>query len=373
MVEETLTTGTPVKVVSIKTAITRQVKELTTSLQTDTLEPVTQADMEYSIGSDVLEMCQSYGKVCSLVSPDPSMCQATGKGLEEATVGKKSSAILQAFDSKGQPLKESVQLPECELVSDMTGSRTRGSVERKGQNQYEINYQLTIIGKHQLHIKVEGQHIRGSPFTVQVTRTDLKTLGTPLRTINGVNYPFGVAINQRGEVLVTEWDGNCVSIFSSSGQRLQSFGTRGYRQGQFFNPAGITVTNDGTFLVVDSSNQRIQKFSADGQFLRPVGTKGSNPLQFSEPRGIAVNKSNNKVYVVDTKNDRVQILNSDLTFSSTFGQRGSSKGQFIRPFGITCNRSGNVYVADRSNNRIQVYTAEGDVPEDIWRGVQGTH
>ena len=359
MVEETLTTGTPAKIVSMKTVIARQVKELTTSLQTDTLEPVTQADMEYCIGFDVLEACQNYGAIGVSGSLDPSMCRATGKGLEEAIVVKKSSAVLQIFDFKGQPVKEPIQSSECELVSDITGSRTRGSIERKGQNQYEINYQPTVIGKQQLHIKVEGQHIRGSPFTVQVTRPDLKKLAVPLRTIDRVKQPFGVLINQRGEVLVTEWGGDCVSFFSSGGQRLRSFGTRGDGQGQFSNPAGITVTSDGSFLVVDSSNHRIQKFSAGGQFLTAVGTKGSNPLQFSSPRGIAVNKSNNKVYVVDTKNNRVQILNSDLTFSSTFGQTGSSKGQFIGPFGITCNRSGNVYVADRENHHIQVFTAEG--------------
>ena len=34
-------------------------------------------------------------------------------------------------------------------------------------------------------------------------------------------------------------------------------------------------------------------------------------------------------------------------------------GQFKMPFGITCDRSGNVFVADRSNNRIQVFTAKG--------------
>ena len=356
MVEETLTTGTPGKTVS---AIARKVKELTISLQTDTLEPVTQADMEYLISNEVVEVCQNYGEVSVSMPPDPSMCRTTGKGLKVATVMEKSSAVLQAFDFKGQPLKKLIRSSECELVSDMTGSRTRGSVERTGQSQYEINYQPTVIGKHQLHIKVEAQHIRGSPFTVQVTRPDLKKLGTPLRTIDGVKEPFGVAINQRGEVLVTECGRHCVSIFSSSGQRLRFFGTRGYGHGQFSNPAGITVTSDGSFLVVDYGNHRIQKFSADGQFFTAVGTKGSNPLQFSSPRGIAFNKSNNMVYVVDTENSRVQILNSDLTFSSTFGQRGYVKGMFRLPFGITCDRSGNVYITDRLNWRIQVFTAEG--------------
>ena len=358
MVLETITTGTPAKILSMKTAIAKQVKELTTSLQTDTLEPVTQVDMEYSSGNEVREVCRNYGEVDASRSPDPSMCRATGKGLEVATVGERSSAVLQVVNFKGQPLKEPIRSSECELVSDITGSRTRGSVERRGQSQYEINYQPTIKGRHQLHVKVEGQHIRGSPFTITVT-SSVEKLGTPIRTIDEMKYPWGVAINQRGEMMVTETDRHHVSIFSYSGEKLRSFGTRGSGQVQFLNLAGVVLDSDENILVVDSGNHRIQKFSADGQFLTAVGTTGSGCLQFSAPRGIAVNKSSNKVYVADTYNHRVQVLNSDLTFSSTFGEQGSGEGQFNRPYCAAFDSSGNVYITDSYNHRVQVFTAEG--------------
>ena len=271
MVLETLTTGTPAKILSMKTAIAKQVKELTTSLQTDTLEPVTQADMEYSSGNEVREVCRNYGLVRALGSPDPSMCRATGKGLEVATVGDRSSAVLQAVNFKGQPLKEPIRSSECELVSDITGSRTRGSVERRGQSQYEINYQPTIKGRHQLHIKVEGQHIRGSPFTITVT-SSVKKLGTPILSIDGLITLWGVAINQRGEIVVTEMGVNCVSVFSPNGKRLRFFGTRCYGtrgsgQGQFVYPTGVALDCDDNILIVDNFNHRIQKFSSSSQQL----------------------------------------------------------------------------------------------------------
>ena len=146
------------------------------------------------------------------------------KGLEVATVEERSSIILQAVNFKGQPLKEPIRSSECELVSYITGSRTQGSVQTRGQSQYKINYQPTIKGMHQLHVKVEGQHIKGSPFTVTVTSV-VEKLGSPLLTIGGLKQPWGVAINPRGEVLVTEWVSHCVSVFSPTGERLQSFGT----------------------------------------------------------------------------------------------------------------------------------------------------
>ena len=197
MVEETLATGVQGKVVSMKTAIARQVNELTTSLQTDTLEPITPADMDYSTADKTVEMCWNYGEVHALGSPDPSMCRATGKGLKVATVGEISSAILQAFSSKGQPCDGPILWSECELVSDITGSRARGSVERRGQSQYEINYQPTIKGRHQLHVKVEDKHIRGSPFDVTV-KLSVDKLGAPMLSIGGVKGSWDAAINQKG-------------------------------------------------------------------------------------------------------------------------------------------------------------------------------
>ena len=357
MVEETLATGVQGKVVSMKTAITRQVNELTTSLQTDTLEPITPADMEYSTADKAVEVCQHYGAVIVLGSPVPSMCRAIGKGLEVAAVGETSSAILQAVNFKGQPCEGPILSSECELVSDITGSRARGSLERRGQSQYEINYQPTIKGRHQLHVKVEGQHIRGSPFDVTV-KLPVEKLGAPMLSI-GVEGPWCVAINQRGEVVVTEWDGYCVTVFSPSGKRLRSFGTRGSGQGQFNGPAGVAVDGDNNILVADRSNHRIQKFTSDGQFLTAVGTRGNGPLQFVGPRGITVNSNNNKVYVADEYNHRVQVLNSDLTFSGTFEKEGSGKGQFDYPCGVACDSTGNVYVVDRGNHRVQVFTAKG--------------
>ena len=356
---ESIKAGNESDVLMMKTNTVHQVKELTTPFQPDTLKPNTEADLVFSALADLTTMCQSYGQVFSSGSPDPSKCRTTGKGLEVAVAGEKSKAILHAVSYEGKPCEEPIKSLECELVSEITGTRASCSVERKGQSQYEISYQPTIKGRHQLHIKVEGQHVRGSPSSVAV-KSSVEKLGTPILTLGGVRSPWGVAINQRGEVVVTEIGEHCVSVFSPSGEKLRSFGTLGSCQGQFDQPGGVAVDGEETILVADYSNHRIQKFTSDGQFLSAVGTWGSGPLQFSCPTGIAFNTSNNKVFIVDNENDRVQVLNSDLTFSSTFGKQGSGKGQFSDPRGIACDSTGKVYVADTDNNHIQVFTAEGN-------------
>ena len=352
---ESLKTGNENDVLMMKMNTVQQVKELTTPFERDMLKPNTEADMVFSALADMTAMCQNYGQVYESGLPDPSNCHITGNGVEVAAVGVKSTVILQAFNFGGKPCEEPIKSLECELASEITGTRASCSVGRRGQSQYEISYQPTIKGRYQLRIKMVGQHIRGSPFSVAV-KSPVEKLGTPILTIDQTWGPWGVAINQRGEVVVTERGRHCVSVFSPSGEKLQSFGTRGSGQGQFNEPCGVAVDGEGNILVADCGNHRIQKFTAKGRFFAAVGTKGNGPLQFNKPIGIAFNAVNSKVYVTEWSNHRCHILNSDLTFSSTFGKRGSGEGQFNNPNGIACDTTGKVYVAD---HRIHIFTAEG--------------
>ena len=347
------------EVLMMKTTIVKQVNELTTTFQPDLLKPNTEADIALSTVRDFTKECQNYGQVLSQASIlDPSKCHITEGDVGTAVVGKASTAVLEAINIKGQPCHEPVKSSDCLLVSEITGTRVRGLVKRSSESQYDISYQPIVKGRHQLHVKVEGQHIRGSPFSVAVT-SSVEKLGAPFLTIDRAKNPWGVAINQSGRVVVSEWSGDCVSVFSPNGEKLRSFGTHGSGKGHFINPAGVAVDAEGNILVVDYWNDRIQKFSATGQFLAAVGTWGNGRLQFQWPRGITVNTTNDKIYLCDSKNHRIQVLNSDLTFSSTFGKKGSSKGHFDHPYGIACDSAGNVYVADSNNHRIQVFTAEG--------------
>ena len=352
----------------MKTNTVRQVKELTTPFQPDTLKPNTEANIVFSASADMTALCQNYGQVFTSGPPDPSKCQVSGKGLEVAAVGEEATALLQAIDYEGKSCAVPMNSLDCLLTSEIAGTRASCSVERRGQSQYQISYRPTIKGRHQLHIKVEDQHIRGSPFSVAV-KAPVEKLGTPILTLGGVRVPWGVAISQRGEVVVSEWDGHCISVFSPSGEKLQTFGTFGSGQGQLNSPCGVAVDGEGNVLVVDHSNHRIQKFTAEGQFLTAVGTEGSGPLQFNWPCGIAVNPTNGMVYVTDTWNHHIQVLNSDLTYSSTIGKSG--KGQFSHPNSIACDSTGKVYVADHGNHRIQVFTAKGKFLRMFGRHGQG--
>ena len=355
-VRESLRTGSQGEVMKMKKAVVKQIKEITDNFKPDILPPCEPANVRFIASPELTQACQQFGRVF-LQHTTPEKCYATGKGLKVAELGERATVVLQVTDLKEKTCTTPVETLTCELVSESTGEKIVCSVKKtEFTGRYEISYQATSRGRHQLHIKVEGEHIKGSPFPVTVT----KKLGTPFKTISGVKEPWDVAVNQKAEIIVAESSGHCISIFSPTGKKLRSFGLQGSGQGQFSGPWAVAVDGDGNILVGESGNYRVQKLTLNGTFIATVGKSGSKPLEFLYPVGIAVHPNNTKLYVADNNNHRVQILNPDLTFSSSFGSHGSDNGQFNYPWDVAFDSNGNVYVADGGNHCIQVFTAEGE-------------
>ena len=365
-VKESLKRGSQGEVMKMKKGVSRQIKEITDSIKPDQLPPCELPDMRFLPSPELEQNCKQFGT--SNASPEKSY--ATGKGLEVAVRGEKATAIVHVCDEEGRVCSEPVESLTCELMSDTNCDIIKGSVKKRKDGQFEVSYQASSRGRHQLHIKVEGEHIKGSPFSVTV-KLPVQELGTPVRSINGVKNPWGVAINQQGQVVVVEYEGNRVSIFSSKGKKIRSFGSRGSGHGQFNCPFGVAIDDDGNILVVDGDNHRIQKFSADGRFISAVGTRRSGQLQFSSPVGIKINPQTKRVYVADNNNHRVQVLQPDLTFFSSFGSQSNGRGQLTSPFDVAFDGVNNVYVADYSNDRIQVFSENGKFLRQIGRSGTG--
>ena len=181
--------------------------------------------------------------------------------------------------------------------------------------------------------------------------------GRHVKTIDGIKRPRHIAFATTGEMVVCEENANCVTVFDSSYGRLRSFGNTGSDESRLNISLGVAISPDNTVFV--ASCHCVKKFTLEGQFIASVGSQGSGQLQFQFPWAIAYNNTNNRVYVCDTNNHRITILNLDLTFYGSFGSHGQEAGQFNEPKGISIDSKGNVLVADRLNNRIQVFTASG--------------
>ena len=159
--------------------------------------------------------------------------------------------------------------------------------------------------------------------------------------------------------------------FDLDGNVVESFGG-----GMFIWPHGIDVDADGNVWVTDAvSSARIPegdrrghqviKFSAEGEVLLTLGTPGiagSGPHSFNSPSDVVV-ADNGSVFIADGHNNdgnnRVVKYSRDGEFIMAWGQTGYAPGEFRALHAIDIDSRGRVFVADRSNNRIQIFDQQG--------------
>ena len=240
-----------------------------------------------------------------------------------------------------------------------------------------VQDQLSARHQGQLHIEIQGQHIRGSPFNMAV-KSPIEKLGTPIQTIGGVIAPWGVAISHGGEVVVAEHGGDCIAVFSPSGEKLRPFGTCGSDPGQVRYPREVAVDGEENILLTDSGNHRIQKFTSEGQYSTSTAVDIFNFLSHLtlattvctweipiitvfrfwiltspplEPLGSVAVAGDSSVLRVAWP---VTIGNGD--FVMTFGAMGKGPGGFAYPKGLAVIKNGVVYVCDADNNRVKFFT-----------------
>ena len=90
-------------------------------------------------------------------------------------------------------------------------------------------------------------------------------------------------MNDQDEIAVTEYWNHRVSVFSSDGTHLRSFGRAGNNNGAFYYPTGIAFDSHGNIVVADSWNHRVQVFDRNGNFLSKFGQQGSRDNQLKYP------------------------------------------------------------------------------------------
>ena len=196
---------------------------------------------------------------------------------------------------------------------------------------------------------------------------DPTQLGRPVRVVTGLNKPYGIDFNSRGEMIISEWGGNQISVFDTRGQKIRTFGSYGNSPEQMIHPKGIAIDDADNIYV--SSEHKLQKFTSSGEPIKCVSQRGSKKGEFNDPRGVTL--YDNQVYVCDSYNHRIQVFDLDLNFIRSVGSHGKGRGEFNDPHDVKFDSAGNMYVAEYSNERVQVMDINGRFIRAFGEGGKG--
>ncbi len=190
---------------------------------------------------------------------------------------------------------------------------------------------------------------------------------------NWATLPAGV---QWGPVINVDPDANgniwvfhrsdpAIMEFDAAGKLVRSFGA-----GMFVQAHGLAIDREGNVWVTDAQGkdgkgQQVFKFSPEGKVLMTLGkagVAGSGHDTFNGPSGVVI-APNGDIFVADghglETNARIVKFSKDGTFIKEWGKKGSGPGEFDTPHSIAMDSKGRIFVADRVNNRIQIFDQEG--------------
>ncbi len=168
----------------------------------------------------------------------------------------------------------------------------------------------------------------------------------------------GVAVDRNDNVWVFNRGPHPVVEFDKDGNFLQSWG-----EGTIVSSHGIRVDPDGNIWGVDVKGHRVLKYSPEGKVLMVIGrSPGVNDSKdsFNEPTGIIFTPGLEFFYVSDGYvNSRVVKFNRDGEYVMQWGHKGTGDGEFNLVHDVALDSRGRVYVADRSNSRVQIFDPDG--------------
>jgi NHL repeat len=195
----------------------------------------------------------------------------------------------------------------------------------------------------------------------------------------------GVALNSRGHIFVLSRGNSTGPAYGAAAAQLLEFAPNG----KFIREIGhnlyawsfahsVKVDREDNIWVTDKGSDMVIKFTPDGRVAMVFGRKQeaadeetgplkhpnpplpAEPGRFRQVTDVAWDAAGN-TYISDGYiNSRVAKVDKDGNWLKSWGERGTGPGQFHTPHSIALDANGSVYVADRSNRRIQVFDGEGN-------------
>lgn len=170
-------------------------------------------------------------------------------------------------------------------------------------------------------------------------------------------HVIGVDVDENDNVYVLNRGEHPMVVFNREGEFIKSWG-----EGGMTSSHGLHVEGDVAY-VADYREHTVSKYTLDGELLRTWGTRGKPGIDgepFNRPTDVDVAKDG-VIYISDGyENARVHMYSPEGELLSSWGEHGTGPGQFDISHDVCVAEDGRVFIADRQNHRIQIFTRDGE-------------
>ena len=329
---------------------------------------------------------------------------STVEGLDKNfQAGVKAELLICPKTSEGE-IRNTRHTDRVEIHIDPADQVRSLVTSEKGDECFQANFVVKVPGTYKIEVKVNGQRLVKSSFTIVVKAREFNIVGKLDLHGEMLSGPTGIAVNSKGVIAVADEKGHCILVFDETGKFVRKIGGQGDKDGQFDKPTDVTFLNDDEILVADQCNHRTQQLNVQtGNFVKSFGEQASGDGEFENPtsvcitsdgRFIAVADFNNsgiqvftidgepvfkfgdsgperlhnpvgcvcyeeKFFVTELNNNCVKVFDRKGRFLYKFGEKGNGDGQMNFPLGLCVDKYDNLLVCDLGNGRIQQFSLEG--------------
>ena len=347
-------TYAPLEILSAKETMTARLLQLKKTFDKVSLKPCRSNTMLDLLNpSDMIESINSFGTVGS---SDPSRAEVD-LHIPRAILNKETMLTVTTHDLQGKrwPLGgEKVDAILSLMGSD--DSPVIADVVDLENGTYRITLSPTACGEHELSITVENQPIKGSPFHLYVRQDRQYTsCKSALQTFSTSGNPYGIAVDDNGDVYVANQDSTCIQVLNKKGEQIRTINM----QEATFRPVGSIAIHGSMLYVTDDVSKCVLKFTTTGDFISKLATEDQGDTGLlSGPRGICLSRDG-RIFVAEIDKDRISVLESDGTLAYHITGSASDGSALSRPWGVALDPKGNLHVTNYGSTNVVIFTQEG--------------
>ena len=335
---------------SAKKQVIDRMQQITDKFNKLNTDPLQSATVEFVPSKETFPR---FGQLLTHI--DPGACEVVNLS-NHITVGKELQFSIITKYHNGSQCSIGGSQVSVQLESN-NGEVTSARVVDNNNGSYMACIVAQQVGGAKLSVSINGQQIKGSPYSLVVQHyTDYTRVGKHSKIVNNddnMGEPWGIACGKNGIWAVADNTKHCVYVFDGQDQLIRKVGSQGSGSGQLDGPKGIAFDSSNHLYVADYGNHRIQKFDVSGKYLHHISSKGSGNGQLLGPMGITTH--NNKVFVTESSNCRISVFHTNGQFSQIIG-----KGQLGYPYDVTVNTNNQLLIADTNHHCIYTFTLDGD-------------